>query len=354
LGSFYAANVSIIEGKNMKELQLVTPDGGLVLPEETKEQLKSIIRSGIADATLKSYHKDITYFWTWANIRTGREEDYPIEPELVLMFLTDHFAKMPDHVEDQMIQLGIKKKRGPLKYATIKRRLFTISAFHTKQGLKNPCKHRMVIEVMSKARKAMILQGVEIEKKAPAVKHVIAKLIATCGDSLVDLRDKAIILLAFSSGGRRRSEVANFRVEDLETVQGGYTIRMYHSKSDFSGKPKTFPVIGQAGIALQVYLDATNITTGPLFRYISRHGTIHDGLSGIGIHQIFKKRCQMAGLDEKLFGSRSLRSGFVTECINQGIGLHEIKKLTNHASFKSLEDYAIGVSVTDSPAAKII
>ena len=339
----------------MKELQLVTPEGGLVLPEETKEQLKSIIRSGIAEATLKSYHKDITYFWIWAKIRTGQEEYYPIEPELVLMFLTDHFAKMPDHVEEQMIQLGVKKKKGPLKYATIKRRLFTISAFHTKQGLKNPCKHRLVIEVMNKARKAIILQGVEIEKKAPAVKHVIAKLVATCNsDSLVDLRDKAIILLGFSSGGRRRSELANFRVEDLKTVHNGYTIRMYHSKSDFSGKPKTFPVINSAGDALREYLEATGITVGPLFRNISRNSTVHDGLSGIGIHQIFKKRCQMAGLDETQFGSRSLRSGFVTECINQGIGLHEIKKLTNHASFKSLEDYAIGVSVTESPAAKLI
>jgi len=339
----------------MEELQLVTSDSSLVLPEETKDQLKSIIRSGIAENTLKSYHKDLKYFWTWARIRSGREEYYPIEPELVLQFLTDHFCLIPSNVEDEMIRLGVKKKKGPLKYATIKRRLFTISAFHTKQGLPNPCKHRLVIEVMSKARKAMILQGIEIEKKAPAVKNIITKLVATCNsDSLVDLRDKAIILLGFSSGGRRRSEIANFRVTDLEKVHNGYTIRMYHSKSDFSGIPKTFPVIGQSGIALTEYLEAVGITTGPLFRNISRHGTVHDGLSGIGIHQIVKKRCQMAGLDEKLFGSRSLRSGFVTECINQGIGLHEIKKLTNHSSFKSLEDYAIGVSVIDSPAAKIL
>jgi len=273
----------------MKELQLVNPDGGLVLPDETKEQLKSIIRSGIAEATLKSYHKDITYFWAWARIRLNMEENYPIEPELVLMFLTDHFAAMPAKVEEELIRVGIKKKRGPLKYATIKRRLFTISAFHTKQGLKNPCKHRLVIEVMSKARKAIILAGVEIEKKAPAVKHVIAKLIATCNsDSLVDLRDKAIILLAFSSGGRRRSEVANFRVEDLEQVHNGYTIRMYHSKSDFSGKPKTFPVINSAGDALREYLEAVGIKTGPLFRYISRHRTVHDGLSGIGMLNLAK------------------------------------------------------------------
>ena len=77
-------------------------------------------------------------------------------------------------------------------------------------------------------------------------------------------------------------------------------------------------------------------------------------VSGIGIGHIFKKRCKVAGLDEDAFSSRSCRSGFVTECLNQGnIGLHEIKKLTNHSSFSSLEDYAIGVSIVDSPAAKI-
>ena len=43
----------------MKELQLVNSESKLVLPDETKEQLKSIIRSGIAESTLKSYHKDI-------------------------------------------------------------------------------------------------------------------------------------------------------------------------------------------------------------------------------------------------------------------------------------------------------
>jgi site-specific recombinase XerD len=339
----------------MQELQLVTSDGGLALPEETKEQLKSIIRSGIAEATLKSYHKDITYFWTWAKIRTGQDEYYPIEPELVLMFLTDHFAVMPDHVEDEMIRLGIKRKKGPLKYATIKRRLFTISAFHTKQGLKNPCKHRMVVEVMQKARKAMVLAGIEVEKKLPAVKSVIEKLIATCqSDSLVDKRDKAIILLGFSSGGRRRNELSRFKVEHLEVVHGGYTIKMFQSKSDYSGVPKTFPVIGASGKALKEYLAATGITCGPLFRNISKHGTIHDGLSGIGIHQIMKKRFKLAGLDYEKYGSRSLRSGFVTESMNQGIALHEIKKMTNHASFKSLEDYAIGQNSIHSPCADLI
>jgi site-specific recombinase XerD len=339
----------------MQELQLVNQNDNLMLPEDTRKQLKSIILSGISKNTLKSYSKDLKYFWSWAKLRLNLDEAYPIEPAMILTFLTDHFVKMPEHVEGALVQAGIKKKLGPLKYSTIKRRLFTISAFHTKKGLKNPCKHRMVVEVMQKARKAMILNGVEVEKKLPAVKSVIEKLIATCqSDSLVDLRDKAIILTGFSSGGRRRNEIANFRYEDLEEVAGGYTINMFQSKSDYSGVPKTFPLISASGIALKEYLAATGIKSGPLFRNISKHGTIHDGLSGIGIHQIMKKRFQMAGLDYKQYGSRSLRSGFVTESMNQGIALHEIKKLTNHASFKSLEDYAIGVSVTQSPAANLL
>jgi site-specific recombinase XerC len=38
---------------------------------------------------------------------------------------------------------------------------------------------------------------------------------ATAGDRLVDLRDRALLLMAFASGGRRRSEVASLRIEQL-------------------------------------------------------------------------------------------------------------------------------------------
>ncbi len=336
----------------MKELQLVNPEADLKLPEETREQMRSIIMSGISQNTLRSYHKDLKYFWTFIKLRLNKEEYYPIEVSDVLIFLTEHFTKMPDKVEDEMIRMGVKQKKGPLKYSTIKRRLFTISAFHTKQGMKSPCSNPMIREIMSKARKAIILAGIEVDKKAPAVKSVIEKLITTCDDSLVGLRDKSLILTGFSSG-RRRSELANFRVEDLKEVPEGYTIRMFHSKSDYSGKPKIIPIIGLPGEVLKAYLEATEIKNGPLYRNISKDGYVLDKLSGIGIQHIFKKRCRMAGLDEDALSSRSLRSGLVTESINQGVGLHEICKLTNHSSFKSLEDYAIGVSVIDNPAAKL-
>ncbi|MGO7129193.1 integrase, partial [Rhizobium johnstonii] len=50
-------------------------------------------------------------------------------------------------------------------------------------------------------------------KSAKAVTgEVLARLLATCAtDSLRDVRVRAILLVAFASGGRRRSEVAGLR-----------------------------------------------------------------------------------------------------------------------------------------------
>ena len=62
----------------MKELQLVNPEMELMLPKETREQMKSIIMSGISKNTLKSYHKDLKYFWTYIKLRLEKEEYYPI------------------------------------------------------------------------------------------------------------------------------------------------------------------------------------------------------------------------------------------------------------------------------------
>ena len=55
--------------------------------------------------------------------------------------------------------------------------------------------------------------------KAPAAitRDILDQLLATCGRGrAVDLRDRALLLLAFGSGGRRRSEIARLKVDDLE------------------------------------------------------------------------------------------------------------------------------------------
>ena len=60
-------------------------------------------------------------------------------------------------------------------------------------------------------------------------------LLASCGTSgLRDIRDRAILMVAFASGGRRRSEIATLRVEQLAAeapivVEDGPPLLSWHS-----------------------------------------------------------------------------------------------------------------------------
>ena len=53
---------------------------------------------------------------------------------------------------------------------------------------------------------------------------VLAMLLATCStDSLKDIRDRAILMVGFASGGRRRSEIAGLRRDQL-TIEAPVTV----------------------------------------------------------------------------------------------------------------------------------
>jgi len=59
---------------------------------------------------------------------------------------------------------------------------------------------------------------------------------------------------AGTSGGRRRSEVAAARVEDLVAVDGGYLFRLRRSKTDQAGEGLELPVLGRgAAVALRYH-----------------------------------------------------------------------------------------------------
>ena len=86
---------------------------------------------------------------------------------------------------------------------------------------------------------------------------------------LVDIRDRALLLLAFASGGRRRSEVAALRVEDLieeEPVLSEpsdpnspllpcLTIRLGRTKTAAADEDERVILIGKPVIALKTWLE---------------------------------------------------------------------------------------------------
>lgn len=105
-------------------------------------------------------------------------------------------------------------------------------------------------------------------KSAKAVTvDVLPKLLATCAsDNLRDLRDKAILMMAFASGGRRRSEIARLRVEQLtieppiempDRPPPSLVIHLGRTKTATGGENDTVyltgrPVDAQSGVIFKV------------------------------------------------------------------------------------------------------
>ena len=146
------------------------------------------------------------------------------------------------------------------------------------------------------------------------------------------IRDKAILLVGFSSGGRRRAEIASFKVEDLKPVDEGYLITISKSKTDQDAKGHTVPVYGEAAHALKMWLVKSGIRSGPLFRGIKTNNTFYKGISGRSINLIVKRHIERVGLDPAPYGAHSLRAGFITEASRQGIQLSEAMMLSGHKS----------------------
>ncbi len=327
----------------------------LVLDEETARKARRILDDGVPPNTRAAYSADLAYFWGWARVVLGLAESYPVAPETMVRFLTDHAEGMDPEHEETLVREGIKRDRGPHAINTVLRRLYAISAVHDALGLPSPVRDRRVKLLASRARKAMARRGFAPRKKRAAVRSVLDAMLATCeGDRMTDIRDRALLLYAWSSGGRRRSEVAEAVFERLAPVDGSYVYTLGVTKTDQDGEGGDVPVAGRAAEAMREWLSASGVTSGPLFRPVSKaQRVLSRPLTPHAVGQIVKKRAMLAGLDPSEFGGHSLRSGFITEGGMQGRSLFDLMPLSRHKTVQvAMGYYQAGAALTN-PASRM-
>jgi integrase len=254
--------------------------------------------AAVPAATRRAYEGDLDYFWAWAAAELGLPELYPAPPAAVLRFVTDHLRGLPAATDRALVDAGVKAAPGPHRPATVARRVSSLSAAHQALGAANPCTEPALRKLLVKSRRRpRPVPGVTAPARLAALGYeALAALLASCGEDLLGRRDRALLLLAWASGGLRRGQLAAARVEDLtpiETpIEGGYLFRPPLRPA--AGVP-AIPVLGQAAAALSGWLAAAGIAAGPLFRPINRHGRLGAGpLSSYGVTVLLKRRAEMA------------------------------------------------------------
>jgi integrase len=169
-------------------------------------------------------------------------------------------------------------------------------------------------------------------------------MVDTLPDSLLGIRDRALLLVGFA-GAFRRSELVGLDVADVEFKREGLVVTLERSKTDQEGagrkigipygsNPATCPVR-----ALQAWLEASATTEGALFRTMNRHGHVKDRLSGQGVAIVVKRCAEAAGLNPDDYAGHSLRSGLATSAAAAGVSERAIMNQTGHKSVNMVRRY---------------
>jgi len=277
--------------------------------------------------TVRAYGADWRDFLSWC--QAAGLQAMPAEPMTVRLYI-GHLA-----------ELGRKA-------STIDRRLATISQAHKQLDHSSPCSSKVVRDVLAGIKRT---NGIMQDVVAPALTEDLRAMVAPLGEDLRGSRDRALLLIGFA-GAFRREELASIELRDVERHPLGISVLLRRSKTDQEGQgrkvglafgqhPETCPVR-----ALNAWLRASRITSGPVFRKVDRWG--HVGamqLNPYSVALVVKRQAAAAGLDATRFAGHSLRAGLVTSAAIAGANTQWIMNQTGHKSTRMVRRYVRDVEL---------
>lgn len=336
------------------------------LAVSAQEAASAFMAAGTAANTVRSYRSALAYWSAWLQLRYGnRLGDGPLPVPVAVQFVLDHLARpigdggwshlLPPSIDAALINARVKAKPGALTYNTVLHRLAVLGKWHRLQGWDSPTDASTLKTLLREARKAQARQGVAVRKKTAMVAGPLQAMLATCTDGIRGVRDRALLLLAWSGGGRRRSEVVGLQVEDVRRLdENTWLYALGATKTDTGGVRRDKPLQGPAAHALTAWLAAAPAVSGPLFRRLYKGGRVGTSpLSGDQVARIVQRRAQLAGLAGD-WAAHSLRSGFVTEAGRQGVPLGEVMAMTEHRSVSTVMGYFQAGSLLGSKATTLL
>jgi site-specific recombinase XerD len=194
-------------GGHLREFDAAVP----VVFADSLELAADFAKASKAPATRVAYASDWQIFEAWCAARGLNA--LPASPAALCAFLADQAT------------LG---KRA----STLSRRLASIKYFHSLAGEPSPTADEKIKATLSGIRRSI---GAAPVRKRAATSDIVLGMVGTLGnETLRQLRDRALLLVAFASA-MRRSELVALDVADLEWTSEGVLIRIRKSKTDQEG-----------------------------------------------------------------------------------------------------------------------
>jgi site-specific recombinase XerD len=153
-------------------------------------------------------------------------------------------------------------------------------------------------------------------------------------DSLKGARDRAILGVMIGAG-LRRSEVAGLEVGDLQQRDGRWVILDLHGKH---GRTRTIPVPIWTMALLARWTAKAEITAGPIFRPITRWGTLQEGgITPQAVYDVIKTYRNEIG--QPKLAAHDLRRTFAHLARTGGGDLEQLRLVLGHNSLETTQRY---------------
>jgi site-specific recombinase XerD len=277
------------------------------------------VRRGLrAPATWHAYAVDLAHYAQWCELQ--ELAPLPADDATVAGYLVAHIEQ--------------------LSIATLRRRLAAIAVAHGVVGVPSPTDGEHVGLVWKGLRRAH--EPGRAPRRVDALEtRGLAQLVAPLEDTVMDHRDRALLVMGFA-GALRRSELSALDLGDVDSSPERMlvTVRPNGSRAERvvelprGRRLETCPVR-----SWRTWVDVARLgDEGPAFRRMTKGGRSlrPERLGDRGVAEVVKRRTLDAGLDPTLFSGHSLRAGFVTSAARAGVPGVSIARQTGHRSAAAL------------------
>lgn len=337
---------------------------GSALSADDEAALTDLYRRGTPANTLRAWESDLAYIAAWKQAVFGRPLAWPEDETVALRFILHHAEDLTEatgparDAAEALVAQGLRRALTPPAPSTLDRRIASWRAFHRMRNLPSPFAAPLVQQARQKVRKALARPRTP-KSPRPVTREVLTALLASCDDSLRGIRDRAMLTLAFASGGRRRSEVTGLDLADVDLrpfkARGLIWLRLLETKTTGKGDAPRLPLKGPAARALVHWIETAELSGGPLFRPVSRSGRVlNRRLAPDALRVILRHRLALAGLPEDFATPHGLRAGFLTQAALDGAPLAAAMALSLHRSAIQAQRYYADVEISANPATDLL
>ena len=237
--------------------------------------------------------------------------------------------------------------------ATVRRYVASIAVAHRAVGRARVLKSPLVrLALQRMHRKRGRRQGQATGLTLPLRR----RLLEAAGDRPIDLRNRALLAVAYDAM-LRRVELTSLEVSDfLEETRGDATLMVRRSKTDGEGRGELLYLARDTTALLRAWLEGAGIAEGRLFRSVGKGGRLGERLDPSQVPRIFKQMARRAGLPPEMvqgLSGHSTRVGAAQDMIAAGIELPAILQAGRWKSTAMVNRYGQRLLARRSGAAQL-